>query len=127
MPFKHFTIDKRNELAALLRAKVKKKDIAKQLNRNRTTIWRERQRGAGADGKYYVRKSKRLAKEKRIKANVRFRKIENGKSLRKYVVKKLTKYWSPEQISGRWNKRHLRKKLAKTVFTNSYMRNEKIW
>ncbi len=40
MPYKHFTSEKRNELAALLRAKVKKKDIAKQLRRDRTTIWR---------------------------------------------------------------------------------------
>src|SRR3989344_8796883 len=96
MPHKHFTTDKRNELAALLRAKVKKKNIAKQLSRDRTTIWRERKRGQGSNGRYYVRKSKRLAKEKRIKANKRFKKIENDKFLRKYVVKKLKKYWSPE-------------------------------
>lgn len=113
MPHKHFTTEKRNELAALLRAKVKKKNIAKQLNRSRTTIWRECKRGAGANGRYYVRKSKRLAKEKRIKANTRFRKIENNKFLRKYIVKKLKRYWSPEQIAGRWNKKHKRKHISK--------------
>ena len=113
MPHKHFTTDKRNELAALLRAKVKKKNIAKQLSRDRTTIWRERKRGQGSNGRYYVRKSKRLAKEKRIKANKRFKKIENDKFLRKYVVKKLKKYWSPEQIAGRWNKNHKRKHIGK--------------
>jgi hypothetical protein len=93
MLFKHFTQDKKNELAALLRAKVKKKNIAKQLNRHRTTIWRECKRGEGFNGRYYARKAKRLAREKRIRANTRFRKIENNESLQKYIVKKLKKYW----------------------------------
>jgi IS30 family transposase len=113
MPYKHFTPEKRNELAALLRAKVKKKNIAQQLRRHRTTIWREHQRGAGSNGRYYVIKARRLAQEKRIKANARFRKIENDKSLRKYIIKKLKKYWSPEQISGRWNKLHKQKHIGK--------------
>jgi IS30 family transposase len=113
MPYKHFTPEQRNELAALLRAKIKKKNIAKQLRKNRVTIWRERKRGAGSNGIYYVIKAKRLAKERRIKANSRFRKIKNDGSLRKYIVKKLMKYWSPEQISGKWNKGHKRKKIGK--------------
>lgn len=121
MPYKHFTPDKRNELAALLRAGVKKKDIAKQLRKDRTTIWRERKRGAGANGKYYTRKSKRLAKEKRIKANARFKKIENDKYLRKHIIKKLKRYWSPEQVAGRWNKRHKRKRICKdTIYKYVY-------
>ena len=100
MLHKHFTLKQRNELSALLRAKIKKKDIAKLLNKDRTSVWRERKR-AETNGIYYVRKAKRLAKEKRIKANARFRKIENNKWLRRYIVKKLKMYWSPEQISGR--------------------------
>ena len=125
MPYKHFTPDKRNELAALLRAGVKKKDIAKQLGKHRTTIWRERQRGKGANGRYYTRKAKRLAKEKRIKANTRFRKIENDKYLRRYVVKKLRKYWSPEQIAGRWNRDHKRKHIGKdTIYKFVYSKRK---
>jgi len=120
MPYKHFTLEQRNELSALLRAKVKKKDIVKLLNKDRTTIWRERKR-AETNGKYYVRKAKRLAKEKRIKANARFRKIENDKYLRRYIVKKLKKYWSPEQIAGRWNRRHKRKHIGKdTIYKFIY-------
>lgn len=121
MPHKHFTPEQRNALAALLRAKVKKKYIAKQLGKSRTTIWRERERGAGINDRYYVRKSKRLAKEKRIRANNRFRKIENNKPLRKYIVKKLKKYWSPEQIAGRWNKKRERKHIGKdTIYKHIY-------
>jgi len=121
MPYKHFTPDKRNELAALLRARVRKKNIAKQLNRHRVTIWRERKRGADSNGRYYPRKAKRLAQEKRIKANARFRKIENDKFLRRYIIKKLKKYWSPEQIAGRWNNIHKRKRIGKdTIYKFVY-------
>lgn len=121
MPYKHFTPDKRNELAALLHAKVKKKKITKLLNKSRTTIWRECKRGKGLNDKYYALKAKRLSKERRIKANARFRKIENDKSLRKYIIVKLKKYWSPEQIAGRWNKHHKRKNIGKdTIYKFVY-------
>jgi len=121
MPYAHFTPDTRNQLAALLRAKVKKKNIARQLRKHRTTVWRERQRGKGANDRYYVRKANQLAKERRIKANSRFRKIENNKYLKRYIVKKLRKYWSPEQIAGRWNEQHKKKRIAKdTVYKFIY-------
>ena len=65
MPYKHFTSKQKNELSVLLRTKAKKKEIAKLLGKGRTTIWRERKRGKGKNGKYYTRKSNRLAKEKK--------------------------------------------------------------
>ena len=100
MFYRHITSEQRNELSVLLRANVKKKKIAKLLNKNRTTIWREMKRNKIND-KYYAGKAKRLVKKKRIKANSRFKKIENDKELRKYIIRKLKRYWSPEQISGR--------------------------
>jgi IS30 family transposase len=125
MPYKHFTPDTRNQLAALLRAKAKKKNIARQLGKHRTTVWRERKRGEGSNGRYYVRKSKRLAKERRIKANARFRKIKSDKYLRRYIVKKLRRYWSPEQIAGRWNKNHKRKHIDKdTIYKFIYAKRK---
>ena len=83
MPYKHFTPEQKNQLSILLRARTRKKKIAELLRKGRTTIWREVKRGTGVNGKYYLRKSKRIAKEKRIKANARFRKIENDKFLKK--------------------------------------------
>jgi transposase, IS30 family len=125
MPHKHFTPEQKNQLAALLRARIKKKNIAKQLGKDRTTVWRERKRGEGLSGRYYVKKSKRLAREKRLKANARFRKIENDKYLRRYVVKKLKKYWSPEQIAGRWNDNHKRKRIGKdTIYKFVYAKKK---
>lgn len=124
MPHKHFTPETRNELSALLRTKIKKKDIAKLLRKDRTTIWRERKR-AETKGRYYVKKAKRLARDKRLKANARFRKIENDQSLRKYIIKKIKKYWSPEQIAGRWNENHKRKHIGKdTIYKFIYKKRK---
>ncbi len=121
MPHTHFTPEQKSQLAALLRARVKKKNIARQLGKDRITVWRERKRGEGANGRYYVRRSQCRSREKRIKANARFRKIENNKYLRRYVVKKLKKYWSPEQIAGRWNKNHREKRIGKdTIYKFIY-------
>lgn len=106
MLHKHLTSEQKNGLSALLRAKVKKKDIARYLGKHRTTIWRELRRNSSENGKYYARKAKRLAKERRVRANSRFKKIENNKWLRNYVLKKLKKYWSPEQIAGRLKKKY---------------------
>lgn len=108
MSYKHFTPDQRNELSALLRAKLKKKDIAKLLKKDRTSVWRELKRNPSnkEKNKYNVRQAKQLTKERRIKANARFRKLENNKWLRYYVVKKIKKYWSPEQIAGRLKRQY---------------------
>ena len=102
MSYQHFTPEQRNELSALLMAKIKKKDIAKQLNKDRTTIWRELKRnGIGNQRGYDARIAKEKTKERRIKANQRFKKLKNNSWLRNYVIKRLKQKWSPEQISGR--------------------------
>lgn len=111
MSYQHFTPEQRNELSALLIAKVKKKDISKQLNKHRVTIWRELQRNKANNKRGYdARLAKEKTKTKRINANQRFRKIENNKWLEKYIIKKLKLYWSPEQISGR-----LKQEYGKTI------------
>ncbi len=86
----------------MLAVKAKQKDIAKALNKNRTTIWRELKRN-GCNNKrgYDARQAKEKAGERRMGANKRFKKIENNKWLRNYVIRKLKQCWSPEQISGR--------------------------
>jgi len=103
MSYKHITPDQRNELSALLRANLEKKEIAKVLKKHRTSIWRELRRNPSGKEKkrYNARQAKQLTKERRAKANTRFKKLENNKWLRRYVLKKIKKYWSPEQIAGR--------------------------
>ena len=79
MSYQHFTPESRNQLSALLRAKVSKKDMAKILDKHRTSVWRERKRNFDSLTimNYDARNAKRLTFERRIKANSRFKKIEN--------------------------------------------------
>ena len=108
MSYKHFTSDQRNELSALLRASLKKKEVAKVLRKHRTSIWRELKRNPSGKEKmrYNARKAKLLTKGRRVKANLRFKKLDNNKWLRCYVLKKIKKYWSPEQIAGRLKRQY---------------------
>ena len=108
MSYKHITPDQRNELSALLRANLEKKEIAKVLKKHRTSIWRELRRNPSGKEKkrYNARQAKQLTKERRAKANTRFKKLENNKWLRRYVLKKIKKYWSPEQIAGRLKRQY---------------------
>jgi len=102
MSYKHITSFQRNELSGMLAVKAKKKDIAKVLDKNRTTIWRELTKNSTNNKSGYdARIAKEKVKERRIKANSRFKKIENNIWLKRYIIRKIKKYWSPEQISGR--------------------------
>ena len=107
MSYKHFTPKKRNELAVLLRVpKLKKKNITEILRVDRSSLFRELKRNKEKNKiGYDVRTANKKASERRRKANQRFKKIENNKKLREYIIKKIKENWSPEQISGRIKKR----------------------
>jgi IS30 family transposase len=88
----HFKPEQRNELAALLRAGLKQKDIAKLLGKTASAVCQELKRN-GTDNKsgYDVGLAKKMTKERRIIANQRFKKIENNLWLRNYIEKKIKK------------------------------------
>jgi len=97
MSYKHFTRDDRVKLAVLLKTGAKRDKIGRILSKDPVSVWREINRNSVA-GRYYPYKAHKKAKERKVH---RKRKIENDKNLRKYVLKKLKLYWSPEQIAGR--------------------------
>ncbi|MCF7906639.1 IS30 family transposase, partial [Patescibacteria group bacterium] len=102
MSYKHITSFQRNELSGMLQVKANKKDIAKVLNKHRSTIWRELKRNyINNKSGYDAGIAKENTKNKRIKANFRFKKIENNVWIQNYIIEKIILYWSPEQISGR--------------------------
>jgi IS30 family transposase len=100
MSHKHITPEQRNELSVLLRTGIKQKDIALILNKTPSAISQEISRNK-SKAKYHARIAKEKTTIRRILANQRFRKIENDLWLKRYIIKKLKLYWSPEQISGR--------------------------
>jgi IS30 family transposase len=108
MSYTHITASQRNELSALLRANAKQKEIARLLEKDRTTIWRELERNK--DKKYHAGMAKEKTTDRQIAAHKQQRKIENNAWLRNYIVKKIKKRWSPEQIAGRLKKKWPRDK-----------------
>lgn len=102
MSYKHLTRDERISIGTLLNAGLDQKDIARQLGRHSSTISRELSRGACKNvSGYYVIAAEKRKDAKRVRANYRFRKIDNNQQLVRYVTEKLKLFWSPEQISGR--------------------------
>lgn len=107
MSYTHFKSFQRNELAVLLRAGHSQIEIAELLGKTASAVCQELKRnGTKNKSGYDVGLAKKKTKERRIRANTRFRKIENNDWLKKYIENKLKKYWSPEQISGRLKKKY---------------------
>jgi len=100
MSHKHFTRDDRVKLAVLLKTVITKEEIGRILGKNPTSIRREIQRNSHC-GKYLPGKARKKSKERKTH---RKRKIENDPELKRYILKHLKKYWSPEQIAGRLRK-----------------------
>lgn len=97
MSYKHFNRDDRVKLAVLLKTGVKREKIGRILNKDPVSVWREVRRNS-KNGRYLPSIAERETKERKTHRNKR---IENDVNLKKYILKKLKKYWSPEQIAGR--------------------------
>jgi IS30 family transposase len=104
MSHTHITPSQKNEIAVLLRAGVLQKKIAEIIGKTPSAISQEIARNRDSDGIYRAGNAKRQYRERREKANERFRKMKYDTDLKKYVEKKLKKCWSPEQIAGRMKK-----------------------
>ena len=104
MSHTQFNRDTRIELAALLTARKSQTDCASILGIHRTNICGEINRNKDPDGIYRGGNAHKRALARRKDAKKKFRKIENDSDLRKYIVAKTRKYWSPEQIAGRLKK-----------------------
>lgn len=111
MSHKHITSFQRNELSALLRAGLKQKDIAKLLGKTPSAICQELKRNKADTATGYSAKiAKENTRDRRVKANERFKKIDNNEWIKKYITRKIKNYWSPEQIAGRLKEKYRHEK-----------------
>jgi transposase, IS30 family len=102
MSYTHLTPNQRLLLSGYLRAGLKQVEIAELLNKHPSTISRELKRNASSNiFGYHAGKAKRMTQNRRLAANQRFRKIDQGSSLENYIILKLKELWSPQQIAGR--------------------------
>ena len=96
MNYTHLTQDERYQIAILAKAGHNRSDIARVMNRHKTTIGREMHRNHGERG-YRPKQAHEFSQ-------ARMRACENGPRVAgvtwAYVDTKLGEWWSPEQISG---------------------------
>ena len=103
--YSHLSLDERQVLYALKLQGTPIADIARQLNRDRSSLYRELKRH-GTESAYNPITAERKAIATR--SQPRLCKIERYSTLRQYVMQRLKMGWSPEQIAGR-----LRRKKSK--------------
>lgn len=100
MSHKQLNSRDRVTLEKLFYAKVKQKDMAMILRKDKSTISRELSKNKDKNGKYRAKIAIKKVKKRRTLANQKFKKLTSKFPLRRFVGRKLKEYWSPEQISG---------------------------
>ena len=85
----------------MLLCKKNQRECAQRLGMNKSSISNEIKRYTDEDGIYRGASAHRKYLHKRKQAKAVCTKIEHDRELQKYIIQKLKKFWSPEQIAGR--------------------------
>jgi transposase, IS30 family len=95
----HLTIQEREQIMVGFALKLSRRQVAKRINRNPSTVINELNENGKWPHKYNAHKAQQRADKLRRKSK-RQRKIDKHPKLMKYVMEKLELKWSPEQISN---------------------------
>jgi IS30 family transposase len=98
--YKRLTNDEREEISRGLAQGKAIAEIAKELGRDRTTVWREINRNSGKTGYRAISASKRAGERSGSRRKGKRKLTKNGE-LAEYVEGKLRQKWSPREISQR--------------------------
>lgn len=101
--YRHLRLDERETIFRMMDARLPVSRIAAELGRHTSTIYRELRRNYFYDDDAYFRGyfptvAHRIARRRRIPG----RKLARNPVLANYVVDRLRRCWSPEQIAGRF-------------------------
>ena len=96
--YRHLTYAERCQIHALRKSGLSDAAIARQLGRDRTTVWREMRRNSGERGYRHAQAQRRSEARRRAASSVP-RKMTPERW--RMVEERLVRGWSPEQISGR--------------------------
>ena len=99
--YRQLALDERRTIFRLLNAKVPMAEIAQQLGRHRSTIHREVSRNYFREQREYAGYFPLTAQECARQRRQRLSKLHRHEVLRQYIIDKLERCWSPEQIAGR--------------------------
>ena len=95
------TLPERKLIAAWIKEGISKRECAKRLDRNHSTVIRELKRNPFKKGIYEPLHAQVKADKRKKNAWEKGKHPLKNKDIFKYVIKKLRKGWSPEMISGR--------------------------
>jgi len=121
--YTHLSVTDRRRIYAYMDMGLSKTEIAKKLNRHRSTLHRELNRNKETEGYLPI-----IAHQKtqQRKSDNRISKIKHNAYLRDYIIKALQKGWSPEQISGRMKYKNLTMYVChETIYQFIYTSNDK--
>ena len=118
MAYAHLTRDQRVIIQHGLSLGKKKTQIAREIGVHRSTLTREPQRNTATNLPYVPDIAQYHAERRRKEANGGHRRIVEGTPLHSFVIRKLRKRWSPDEIAERWNLEGKTPHLcAQTVYT----------
>jgi IS30 family transposase len=109
--YTHFTLEDRESLEKLIKEGKNKTEIAKEMGRDRSSIYRELKRNTDKVWEYMPIRAtmKYLRRRKRSRRKHRY---ETDKLLIRYTKLCLRKYWSPEIIVAKWKQHRPQEKLS---------------
>lgn len=100
---KHITKDERNQISILVKKGFSQRDIAKALHKDHSSIGREIKRNSVRDV-YDPGKAHYKSRVRRRRAKYQNMKINQSPEFVAYLEQKLKMDWTPEQVTGRWNR-----------------------
>lgn len=101
MSYSHFKGVERKELSALLKKGYSRSFCAKALGKNASSVSREINRNSRRKGTYDPAVAGHKAYVKRSRSKHKGMKIRNHPWLETYIIEKLQRAWTPEQIASR--------------------------
>jgi transposase, IS30 family len=129
MPYHHLNEEDRYVICHMRMAGFSQAAIARHLGRHRATIGREIKRNPAPWGQaYYYDTAARLARERRDRANRRYKLDDTpgstsgggGTPLSDYVREGLRQRWSPQQIAGRIRRDHCKNPAMRITHETVY-------
>lgn len=100
MTHTHFREDERLQIKILKDRGYTNREIGRAMGRSHTSIGRELTRNK-TKGKYNALSARIKARNRRKCSKYQGMKVESSLELRKYIIKYLKLFWSPEEIAGR--------------------------
>jgi len=105
MGYGHLNIDEREVILKMRAQQASMQQIGDRLGRSKGTISRELSRNVSSTRDYKPHLAQRYYEKRRDASKEPYR-LEEDAWLTEYVQKKLKRYWSPEQISGKLRQDH---------------------